>query len=171
MTDDQLLGTLNIEIPLGDLDDEPRQQLIDVAAEDREVLAQRLEVEDVAKLVADLEATRHGDLIRVAGSFEADLGRICVVSLDPMRELVNEHFAVEYTTVAEDVSEEEMEANLDAPEPLTGDVLDFGAVLTEQLVLAMDPHPRREGAVPPADPKAGQETGPFDVLKQLKGDG
>lgn len=170
MTEQQRLKTLNIELLLADLDDQPRHETLIVGPDDLTVVAEDLDVTDIAKLAADMEVTRHGDLIRVAGSLDADLGRTCVVSLEPMRELVREQFAVEYTTVPETYSEEEAEADLDAPEPLKGESLDLGSVLMEQLVLAMDPHPRREGAVPPADPKAGEETGPFDILKQLKGE-
>ena len=162
------LTSLARTILVADLVDTPDPCHIEVSSEDLAKLAQAYDVEDAAMLRADVEVSRHGSLIRVAGSLEADLGRICVVSLESMRELIAEDFAVQYTMNSLPEAEGELEADLDAPEPLGGDVLDLGDVVLEQLVLAMDPHPKKEGASPPIDPGAGQESSPFDVLKQLK---
>ncbi|MEM1380344.1 MAG: DUF177 domain-containing protein [Pseudomonadota bacterium] len=162
------LKSLNRPLALGDLEPEPRHETIEVGADDRSALTAHYDVHDIALLKGDLEVTRHGSLIRVAGTIEADLGRTCVVSLAPLRERIAEDFAVAYTTDIPDVVEGEIEADLDAPEPLEADVLNLGEVLLEQLVLAMDPHPRAEGAKPPEDPGQTPESSPFDVLKSLK---
>jgi hypothetical protein len=37
-------------------------------------------------------------------------------------------------------------APADAPEPLTGNLLDVGEIVAEQLSLAADPYPRKQGA-------------------------
>ena len=39
-----------------------------------------------------------------------------------------------------------LNAQADAPEPLTGNMLDVGEIVAEQLSLAADPYPRRPGA-------------------------
>lgn len=150
------------------LDADPIAVTIAVNDEDRAELAKAYDVTDIRVLKADLDISRSADLVRVAGTLEADLGRTCVVSLEPLREPINEQFAVVYTTVAADEVVGEYEADLDAPEPIEGDVLDVGQVVLEQLVLTMSAHPRKEGAQPPEDPKKGQESHPFDVLKSLK---
>lgn len=162
------LESLSHRIPLAELDGEAKHVSLKVSDEDRKALAERYDVRSVEALSGDMDVTRHGTLVRVAGSIEADLGRTCVVSLEPMRETIDENFAVEFTTEFSETDEEEVEADLDAPEPLKGDAIDLGEVLLEQLVLAMDPHPRKEGAVAPEDPGAGKESSPFDVLKGLK---
>src|SRR5262249_57079702 len=52
--------------------------------------------------------------------------------------------------MADDLDPESGEAVLnsqaDAPEPLTGNMLDIGEIVAEQLSLAADPYPRRPGA-------------------------
>ncbi|MCW5690545.1 MAG: DUF177 domain-containing protein, partial [Pseudolabrys sp.] len=55
-----------------------------------------------------------------------------------------------------------------APEPLTGNSIDLGAIAAEFLVLAIDPYPRKEGAqfAPPAVEKGGNY--PFAALTALK---
>jgi uncharacterized metal-binding protein YceD (DUF177 family) len=160
--------SLSHPIQIDRLDDEPRVVELTASAEDRELLRQRYDVEDVAFLRGKLTAVRSGDLIRVTGTIDAELGRICGVSLEPMRERIDERFEVEYRIGSQGDLEGEVEADLDAPEPLTASKLDLGEVLVEQLVLAMSPHPRIEDASPPKDPGAGKETSPFDVLKTLK---
>jgi uncharacterized metal-binding protein YceD (DUF177 family) len=39
-----------------------------------------------------------------------------------------------------------LSAQADAPEPLSGNMLDVGEIVAEQLSLAADPYPRRPGA-------------------------
>lgn len=153
---------------ISDLDGEPRRVTLEAAAEDLSALAEHFDVPSVERLKGEMDVTRHGTLIRVAGSIDAELGRTCVVSLEPMRELINENFAMEFTTEVADEAGEDGEGDLDAPEPLSGEVLELADVLMEQLVLAMNPHPRKEGAEAPEDPGAGEGSSPFDVLKGLK---
>lgn len=135
---------------------------------DRTLLAGRYDIPEISLLKGEMDVMRSGDIVRVAGNIEAELGRTCVVSLEPMRERIEEDFVVEYTTDIPEDTETEVEIDLEAPEPLDSDVIDLGHVLLEQLVLAMNPHPRKEGATPPKDPGAGRESSPFDVLKGLK---
>lgn len=164
------LSSLTRPVRIDSLEDESEHAAIDADADDRERLARHYGIADIAYLRGDLDIERRGAIIRVAGTLEAELGRTCVVSLEPMRETIIEPFAVEYTTAAPPpmAPTGEVEADLDAPEPLDADHLDLGDVLLEQLVLSMSPHPKKPGAQPPADPGAGRETSPFDVLKTLK---
>jgi len=162
------LETLSALVPIDQLSEEPTERAIAVAEDDRAAVAERLEIPAIKKLLGTLKAVRHGALIHIDGQIDAELERTCVVSLEPMSETVTEDFSTDYTTEIVDGFEDDLEGNLDAPEPLEGEALDFGDVLLEQLVLAMTPHPRKEGAEAPNDPGAGKESSPFDVLKALK---
>ena len=53
-------------------------------------------------------------------------------------------------------------------EPLTGGVVDLGALATEFLILGLDPYPRKPGAVfqSPEETAAGE--GPFSALAALQ---
>ena len=60
---------------------------------------------------------------------------------------------------------------LDDAEPLTGDVLDIGELVAEELSLALDPYPRLPDAEPGRPESSGRDVpreSPFDVLAKLK---
>ena len=135
---------------------------------DRAALASAFGIPGVQRLSGEAQAARRGGVVEVEGTVRAALTRACVASLEEMTETIEENFAVAYTEHPREPAEGEAEADLDAPEPIEDGVLDLGAVLLEQLVLAMDPHPRIEGAEAPADPGAGARITPFDVLKQMQ---
>ena len=139
-----------------------------MGAADRQRLAAAFGVPGVETLSGEAMAARRGGVIEVEGTVRARLTRECVASLEEMTEVIEEAFSAAFTEEAPQAVEGEVEADLDAPEPIEGGALDLGAVLIEQLVLAMDPHPRIEGAEAPADPGAGARITPFDVLKQMQ---
>ena len=147
---------------------DPVTATLTMSEADRARLAAAFGIPGAEALSGEATAARRGGLIEVEGTVRARLTRECVASLEPMTEEIEEAFAVAYTEEAPRPTEGEVEADLDAPEPIEGGTLDLGAVLIEQLVLAMEPHPRIEGAEPPADPGAGARITPFDVLKQMQ---
>ena len=134
---------------------------------DRSALARDLGVPGVEALSGEVLAARRAGLIEVEGRVRARLTRQCVASLEDMTEVIEEDVLVTYTEHAPEPVEAEAEADLDAPEPVVDGRIDLGAVLIEQVVLAMHPHPRKPGAEAPADPGAGARITPFDVLKGL----
>ena len=87
-----------------------------------------------------------------------------------------------FEPISEDLTSSELRGDVpfatiatldESPEPLVGGVIDIGEAVTQQLVLALDPYPRKPGAVPPA-PMEGDtglpENGPFAALSALKKD-
>ena len=134
---------------------------------DRSALARDFGIPAVERLVGEALAARRGGQIEVEGRVRASLVRQCVASLDEMTEEIDEPFLVTFTEHAPARFDAETEANLDAPEPIEDGRIDLGAVLLEQLVLAMHPHPRKPGAEVPEDPGAGARISPFDALKGL----
>ena len=90
----QDLKTLSRPFITDKLDAEPTAVSIDVSEADRAELAKAYDVTDISMLKADVDLNRNGDLVRVAGTLEAELGRTCVVSLEPLREVINENFAL-----------------------------------------------------------------------------
>ena len=150
-------------------------------------LRQRLGLDGLFSLSGTLKVARLIDspLIRVEGSFTARVRQTCVVKLEPFEADVGERFVQLYTLdpAAAEAEEGEVLVALDddePPEPLTGDSLDLGEVLAEQLALALDPHPRapdaafdpaRYGVAPDEDDEDGDADNPFAVLRHLKPDG
>ncbi len=154
----------------------------ELSASDAEcaALAARFGIPGVGRLSGTLTVTRpgKGPAIRVAGRVQAEVTQTCVVSLEPVTQHVAEDFVQRYTLEAvaeppEVFSDPEAE---EPPEPMSGDSLDLGEVLAEQLALALDPYPRAQGAAlqqssfgtPHTPEELEAAKSPFAALKDLK---
>lgn len=157
-------------LPLSELDATPERHTLTASGDDLARLAAFLNVPGVDALSGEATVAKHGPLVRVDGVLRARLERQCVASLEPMEEVVEEPFSVTFTEEIPDVlPNDEVEADLDAPEPLHRGVLDLADVFLEQLVLAISPHPRKTDAEGLVDPRAGEKISPFDILERLRG--
>ncbi|GEP57312.1 metal-binding protein [Reyranella soli] len=92
-----------------------------------------------------------GGQIVVEGRLRGRIVQACVLTLEPVNQDLDETFRIVFKPdMADDRDPESGEAVLnsqaDAPEPLTGNMLDIGEIVAEQLSLAADPYPRRPGA-------------------------
>jgi len=154
----------------------------DIAASQSECAALRAlaglrELSDV-RAAFDLRHAGRGR-VHVTGRVTARVGQICVVTLDPIDNLIDEAidllFAPEDQVAAiikamEDAAETDGEVP-DPPEAIAGGMIDLGKLATEALFLGINPYPRKPDAVfePPSiteDP----ESHPFAALKALKGE-
>lgn len=92
----------------------------------------------------------------------------CGLTLEPLPADIDESF--EIALVEGDSREpEDVEVSLDddGPDVIEDGALDLGVYAVEQLALALDPFPRKPGAVFEA-PAQSAEVSPFAVLKGLK---
>ena len=124
----------------------------------------------------DLTPMREGRL-HVVGRVRARVGQTCVVTLDPIENEIDEAIDLIFAPpeqipaladLVDDAATSDAEIP-DPPEPITGGMIDLGRLATDALLLAIDPHPRKRGAVfespvIPNDP----EDHPFAALKALK---
>jgi uncharacterized metal-binding protein YceD (DUF177 family) len=112
----------------------------------------------------------------LAADLAAEIVQSCVVTLEPVRTRIARHIEreLQFDPRAEPEAGELTLAagDDDVPEIVTSLEYDLAAPLLEELVLAIDPYPRKKGAAfaPPSDPKGGEES-PFAVLKALKKQG
>jgi uncharacterized metal-binding protein YceD (DUF177 family) len=126
---------------------------------------------DRFEAVISLRRTPIG-LIQLEGSIEAEVVQECVVSLEPIHSEIRETFEVYYS---EAVSEAEVGGDLTMddelwPDPVVDGKIDIGEAVTEQLGLALDPYPRREGVefeAPSADGEPAFTQRPFAGLAEL----
>lgn len=91
-----------------------------------------------------------GGQVVVEGRLKGRIVQACILSLDPVTQELDDAFRLVFAeNVSEDLDPESGEALLnaqgDAPEPLTGNMLDVGEIAAEQLSLTADPYPRRPG--------------------------
>jgi uncharacterized metal-binding protein YceD (DUF177 family) len=141
-------------------------------ADTRAAVAKVAGLRDLPRLVAAFDLTRHGQGgLRVAGHVSATVGQSCVVTLEPLINEVAEDVDLVFAPRAAGAKAGDAGADEPRPdnaEPLIGGSIDLGALVTEFLILGLDPYPRKPGAIfqPPADLKPDE--GPFAALAALK---
>jgi len=95
--------------------------------------------------------------VRVVGPVTAAIAQTCIVSLEPFDSRVTVHVDRTFEPHSSrprkirdlnDDGEIEIELeSLDPPDVILDGVLDLGAVICEELVLSLDPFPRKDGVV------------------------
>ena len=158
-------------IALEDVPEEGRH--VDLIADEsvRAAVARVAGLRELPRFTASFDLRRRGaDGLHVAGVVSATVGQTCVVTLEPLRNEVEETLDLVFAPPRPVAAAEEGEpraAKWDDPEPLTDGVADLAALATEFLILGLDPYPRKPGAVfePPKDKRPKE--GPFAVLSKL----
>jgi uncharacterized metal-binding protein YceD (DUF177 family) len=117
------------------------------------------------RLQAAFDVVRRGrDGLHVVGTVSARVGQVCVVTLEPIEDDIEAPVDLVFAPPQAGTAE----LSADAPEPLIDATVDLGAVATEFLVLAVDPYPRKQGAVFQAPPISDPGAHPFAALAALK---
>jgi uncharacterized metal-binding protein YceD (DUF177 family) len=154
---------------------------IHAAAGERANLARRFGLVQLDSLAATVSLARNlaGD-ISLSGQFKAEVVQTCVVTLEPVRAMIEARFARVFSPSAQSGAETFDEIFLDPEadeplEPLEGGFVDVGEVVAEALGLEIDPFPRAPGAVfaagspePSEAAKNPEKSGPFAVLAKLR---
>jgi uncharacterized metal-binding protein YceD (DUF177 family) len=120
---------------------------------------------------------RSGSRVQVRGRVQARVAQTCVVTLEPLENDIDEEVDLIFAPVeqipelAEPADSDEDFEMVDPPEPIENGAIDLGRLATDMIYLAIDPYPRKPGAVfehevTAADP----EDHPFAALKALKAD-
>ena len=158
-------------------DDVPEQGLhLDVVADaaTRAAIAAVAGVRALPHLAASFDVARQSAGLRVAGEVHATVEQTCVVTLEPLTSEVNEPIDLVFVAgptapaPAAEAAETIDPAAVDEPESLVDGVADLGVVATEFLLLAIDPYPRKPGAVFEAPKTEDAGTHPFAALAALK---
>ncbi len=151
------------------------EAVIEIAAEahERTALARRFGLLALDALVATVRLKRvGGGAVSVDARCVAEVVQACVVTLEPIASRIEDSCAVSFAppgTVAR--ADAAVSWDDDEPEPLTVDTIDVGEVVATHLGLALDPSPRRPGAVYSAPRTEGgedpSEASPFEILRKL----
>jgi uncharacterized metal-binding protein YceD (DUF177 family) len=137
-------------------------------------LAKSADVLAVPSLVARVEVRPDGrGGADVEGTLDAAVRQNCVVTLEPFDNKIDERIFVRFAPPGSLVPADERPAELgeeDPPDEIVNGTIDLAAVVTEFLALAVDPYPRKPGAVfaPPESARAEKEPSPFAALEKLK---
>jgi len=155
------------------LDDVPETGLhLDLIADAhvRNGLAALAGVRAIPRLEAAVDLVRHDGGLRMTGHIRATVGQTCVVTLEPVENLVDEPIDVIFVPAPTDDTAHHSAA-LEADEPpevLSDGVADVGVVATEFLLLGIDRYPRKPGATFELPLDESTATSPFAVLAKLK---
>jgi len=153
---------------------------LEASAAEREAIAKVAGLRDVLSAHADLEVEPiRGGRIQVTGRVRARIGQTCVVTLDPIESDIDEEVDLTFAPEAEarrleDLIEEGQDdgkppAVVDPPEAIVNGIIDLGRIATDALFLAIDPYPRKPGAVFETEVTAlDPEDHPFAALKALQ---
>ena len=142
-------------IPVRDLPSAGRPFQIKARTIECEELARQFNLIAVHALSVEgvLRPEASGQRVRVEGRLVADVVQTCVVSLDAVPAHIDVLFERLYGWDIEDEWKEGAEEiHLDLaselpPVRLTSDILDLGEAAAEQLLLELDPYPRKPGAL------------------------
>ena len=138
-----------------------REAVIEIAAEahERAALARRFGLLALDALAATVRLRRvGGGAVSVDARCVAEVVQACIVTLEPVASRIEDSWEVTFappgTAARADVT---VGWDDDEPEPLTGDAIDVGEVVAAHLGIALNPYPRRPGAVFSAPPAEGGE--------------
>ncbi len=149
---------LSHRLRVGNIGAGPVLRRIEASATERAALAKAFDLPEIAALSGDFRlwtAPEHGGQVEAELELHARVTRICVVSLDrfemPVAETARLRF-VPAASVRESAAVMECSDDGGDPDeiPYSGDSIDLGAALAEQLALALLPYPRKPGASLPA---------------------
>lgn len=158
----------SVEINLGDLPRGGKLFHLKAGKAECAAIAKRLGVPAVKLLEGDIHLAATKTNISAVGTLRATLVRECVASLEEMDEAVSDSFELEFVRDESLVPEEEGVEEWELPEVHEGPVFDLGELLAQQLSLAMNPFPRKEGARSLVeDYGAARESSPFAALRQV----
>lgn len=153
-------------------------------------LSNRLALLSLDSLTAELsfEMTKSTMTIHITGSFKAELTQECVVTLEPVKSVIEENFeawfadregAVQLAKARQDKMTEKghtempMLEEFEDPESIIDGKIDLGELVTQYLSLAINPYPHAEGVEFEVGDDQGQDVkgaidNPFAALKDWK---
>jgi len=133
-------------------------------------IARSLDLQGLEKFVVDLEIkpTPSTSEWTMKGRVVAHAVQTCGLTLEPLPVDVDRRFSIQLAeAAAEETDEIEITLDEEGADLIEDGKIDLGQYAVEQLVLSLDPFPRKPGAefVQPEEPN---EISPFAALKALK---
>jgi uncharacterized metal-binding protein YceD (DUF177 family) len=171
---DQSLGSLSIPVLTHEVGAGGRSVSFSASEQERAGLARRFGLQKVSDLALEgrLLADNNGEF-SFRGNIAAKVVQTCVVTLDPVENVIDEPIALRFVPEAR-LDEPKREVMVDPEaeediEAMTGDIVDLGPAVAEQFGVALDPYPRKSGAGL-SEGEEKQDSGrdnPFAVLRNF----
>jgi hypothetical protein len=183
----RLPKTYSFDVKVGHISANPVSVRLKADERELKLLADTWSVSSVIDFSAELAISRwKRDGVKVVGSVRAVVEQPCVVTLDPVRQTIEEPvhalFVPEGSKLARFDQGGDGEVIVDPdgpdlPETFAGDTIDVGAAAAEFAAMAIDHYPRKDGTVFAGHIESGSDTdgddddrppSPFAVLKDWK---
>jgi uncharacterized metal-binding protein YceD (DUF177 family) len=176
LTPDPDLKLWNVPVRADDVPETGRHVKLSADAATRTAIAAHAGLRSLDRLEAAFDVTRRGrDGLRVTGEVSADVGQVCVVTLEPVDSTVSERLDVDFlpasaTAHGKTLADTVDEGGEELPEVLKDGSVDLGALAVEFLMLGLDPYPRKPDVEFAAPQVENAASGPFAALAKLKPD-
>jgi uncharacterized metal-binding protein YceD (DUF177 family) len=169
-------GSWRAFVPVIQIPDSGLHRDIEADQPTRAALADIAGLRDIAWVRASFDLTpKSGGRVHLSGRVQARVGQTCVVTLEPLENEIDEEIdlifapADQIPELAEPADSDDAFEMAEPPEPIENGVIDLGRLATDVLYLAIDPYPRKQGAVfeqqaASVDP----DDNPFAALKALR---
>lgn len=166
-------------IKAGQIKDQSQTYQLNASETQCAALAKRFGLEGIAHLEGQFQLSHERmGIIAALLTMRAKITQICVVTLEPFEELIEEKADLRFVPggvagrqdIEEDEEEDITPESFDSPDEIfyENDQIDLGAALAEQLALALNPYPRKPGAVLP-ESASDNSANPFSVLASKLG--
>lgn len=167
MKDELTTSPVSFEVHVARMPQKGLPVVIEANEKQRAALAEAHSLESVTRFRAELLVTgwkRNG--VKVAGEVVADIVQACVATLEPIENHIAEEVSglflpedsklgrLGFETAGEVMISAE---GPDSPELFSGDTIDVGALAEEFFGLAIDPYPRKKGAMVKQQPEEIEE--------------
>ncbi len=142
---------------------------VETSDAERAALAERFGIPGIASLTADFLLRKKGPHVRVTGVVFGRFTQVCILTLEPFDTDFREEVEVAFD---EDPAKAlELRPEEEAPDLIVGGIIDVGALAGEFTALALDPYPRKPGAVfefTDKMDKGDEKPAPFGALASLR---
>jgi uncharacterized metal-binding protein YceD (DUF177 family) len=137
-------------IPASHIDRAPLIRPIAANADERRLLARRLDLAALDRLEAKVTLRRISSTdILLTADMIAEATQHCVVTLEPLPAQIQESFRLVFREGIDEATADLLaleQPDSDLIEPVLADSIDIGEAVAQQLSLALDPFPRSPGA-------------------------
>jgi uncharacterized metal-binding protein YceD (DUF177 family) len=165
---DKPVSPWSVPVTLDEIPETGLHRDIEAPAEARAAIAKLAGLRELAELTASFDLARRGAGVAVSGRVQARVGQTCVVTLEPIENLIDEPIDVIFVPASEPDAAQTLDADAEPPEALIDGKVDLGALATEFLLLGIDPYPRKAGAEFAAPKAEDGGDHPFAALAALK---
>lgn len=146
--------------------------VIEADQHEKVALAEALDLVAIEDLTARLHLVPLADGLSAEGTLRCRLTYRCVATLDPFEAEIEERIERQFRRLSGEPQEEvELAYEDEPPDAISPEGADIGAFIAESLSLALDPYPRKPGAVFAGQEQSELSRSPFAALAKWKGEG